>query len=190
MVLPLSPGFHSWRWRRDLGAWRGVLEDRLEFYRVRRREKKWIEKERSLGAVHEERWVCVVESHCSDFPSCLAFSSLSEYQSLWVCLGCKRALSEWLLIWGAACIWWLTDKCYMTTYHFCSLMDNCNSNSLQHCQLSCWKLCQAYIKDKFLPLLPFPYKSVNGNKYLASQTVSASASRTQVAPGKFWKNRW
>lgn len=44
--------------------------------------------------------------------------------------------------------------------HFCSLMDNCNSNSLQHCQLSCWKLCQAYIKDKFLPLLPFPYKSV------------------------------
>ena len=55
-------------------------------------------------------------------------------------------------------------------------MDNCNSNLLQHCQLSCWKLCQAYIKDKFLPLLPLPYKSVNRNKYLASQTVSASAS--------------
>ena len=105
-------GFHSWRWGRGFGAWRGVWEDRLGFYRVRRKEKKWME-ERSLKAVHEERWVCVAESHCSDFPSCLAISRHSLCISVplglpWL----QRALTEGLLIWGAACIWWLTDKCY------------------------------------------------------------------------------
>lgn len=154
---------------RSVGGQVRILQSKKEREKVNRRE-------RSLGAVHEERWVCVVESHCSDFPSCLAFSrqplNISPSGS---------ALAAESLIWVApylrGSLHLVTDRQVLQRpTHFCSLMDNCNSNSLQHCQLSCWKLCQAYIKDKFLPLLPFPYKSVNGNKYLASQTVSASAS--------------
>ena len=176
MVLPLSLGFHSWRWGRGLGHGEGVLEDRLGFYRVRRREKKWMEEREVWGQCMKKGESVWQRGTVQIFLRSLAISrqplNISPSGS---------ALAAESLIWGApylrGSLHLVTDRQVLQRpTHFCSLMDNYNSNSLQHCQLSCWKLCQAYIKDEFLPLLPLPYKSVNHNKYLASQTVSASAS--------------
>lgn len=169
---------------KGVGAWRRGVGGQVRILQSKKKREKVNGRERFGGSVWRKVSLCSREA----LPR-FSFAVWQSADSLWISVPRglpwpQRALSEGLLIWGAACILWLTDKCYKGLPIFAHWWTTI-TNSLQHFQLSCWKVCQAYIKDECLPLLPLPYKSVNHNKYLASQTVSASASGE---PGLYQEN--
>ena len=91
-----------------VGAWRRGVGGQVRILQSKKKREKVNGRERSLGAVHEERWVCVAERHCPDFPLQSGNQqTASEYQSLGVCLGHREpylrgSLSEGQL---ASCDW-------------------------------------------------------------------------------------